>query len=133
MISDYPWQELAELWDGHDFGAVHDWLGERWNRLIQERPAGHDDQDAAFLQGLAFAALAFHFTQHGNQDGARVIADDALRVLARYSPSYAGVRLDGLIEGVGGLRSRLEGLENDATCPIEPRAFPCLELAETVQ
>ena len=66
------------LWNAGDFGGVHDWLGLRWNKLVQIAFTRGDDKDARFLQGLAFAALAFHFTQNRNQDGARLLADDAL-------------------------------------------------------
>lgn len=129
MILEASWSDLAALWQRGDFGRVHDWLGERWNRLIQERPGGHDDRDAAFLQGLAFAALAFHFTQQRNPESARIFADDALRVLARYAPSYEGVRLEALIDAVRILRSRLEGPENEAVAAMEAAIFPRLEVA----
>lgn len=121
MMPDYRWDELARLWSENEFGAVHDWLGERWNRLVQERVDGHADRDALFLQGLAFAALAFHFTQSHNQEGARILADDALRVLPGYSPSYAGVAVAQVLDAVRSLRSRLEGVEDEAPCPVAPR------------
>ncbi|MGE5096044.1 MAG: DUF309 domain-containing protein [Betaproteobacteria bacterium] len=123
MMPDYRWDELARFWSANDFGAAHDWLGERWNRLIQERGDGHEDRDARFLQGLAFAALAFHFTQSHNQEGARLLADDALRVLPGYVPRHAGVAVDPVLDAVRALRSRLEGLDDEAPCPVAPRDF----------
>jgi predicted metal-dependent hydrolase len=126
MMPAYPWEELARLWDEQDFGGVHDWLGLRWNHLIQERAAGHNDRDARFLQGLAFAALAYHFTRNANQDGARLLADDALQRLAEYAPSYAGIAVEPLLAALCELRPLLEGLDTDALCPLQPFVHPQL-------
>ncbi len=101
MKHEFAWDELELLWNANNFGAVHDWLGERWNHLIQSRPAGHDDPDAQFLQGLAFAALAFHFTQNHNQDGAALLADDALALLPQFVPAYRGVAVAPVLETLG--------------------------------
>ncbi len=119
----FAWGELAALWDAGDFRGVHDWLGLRWNHLIQTRPAGHEDRDARFLQGLAFAALAFHFTQNGNQDGAAMMVDDALRVLPDYSPSYRGVEVGPVLDTLRILRPMLDGLAPEDDCPMQPFTF----------
>ncbi len=123
----FQWQELAPLWDSADFGAVHDWLGARWNHIIQSSPQGHNDKDAQFLQGLAFAALAWHFTIDRNQEGAQLLADDALRVLPRFLPTYWGMDVASIIESLNVLRPRLEGLEPEADCPLQP--FACNKLS----
>lgn len=123
MKHEFAWDELALLWDGNNFGGVHDWLGERWNRLIQTRPGGHEDPDARFLQGLAFAALAFHFTQNRNQDGAALLTDDALRVLPSFLPAYGGVEVAPVLETLNVLRPLLNGLEPEADCPLQPFFF----------
>lgn len=119
----YPWHELAAFWNAHDFGHAHDWLGERWNALIQTRPGGHDDPDARFLQGLAFAALAFHFTLNHNQEGAQLLAGDALNVLPGYRPAHLGVAVAPFLDDLHQLRPLLEGLETEADCPLTP--FTC--------
>lgn len=119
----FAWDELAALWDAGDFRGVHDWLGLRWNHLIQSRPAGHDDKDARFLQGLAFAALALHFTQNGNQDGAALMADDALRFLPGYAPSYRGIEVGPVLETLRVLRPMLDGLAPEDECPMQPFVF----------
>jgi hypothetical protein len=119
----FQWHELAALWDSMEFGAVHDWLGERWCHLIQSDPQGQDHPDAQFLQGLSFAALAFHFTRDYNQDGALLLADDALRVLPRFLPSYRGVDVAPVIESLNVLRPLLVGLDPEADCPLRP--FTC--------
>ena len=119
----FAWGELAALWDTGDFGGVHDWLGLRWNHLIQTRPAGHEDHDARFLQGLAFAALAFHFTQNGKQDGAALMADDALRILPGYTPAYRGMDLEPVLQTLRLLRPMLDGLAPEDDCPVQPFAF----------
>ncbi len=116
----YAWDELALLWKAGDFGAVHDWLGLRWNQLIQTRAGGMTDRDARFLQGLAFAALAFHFTQNRNQDGARLLADDALAVLLEYRPAHLGVEVGPVLKSLTALRPMLEDLDTEADCPMRP-------------
>ncbi|MEO8332020.1 MAG: DUF309 domain-containing protein [Gallionella sp.] len=126
MDSEFAWGELDDLemlWNGNNFGAVHDWLGERWNYLIQSRPDGEGDRDARFLQGLVFAALAFYFTQNQNQDGAAMLADDALAVLPEYLPSYRGVEVAPILETLNVLRPLLNGLAHEAECPLQPFVF----------
>jgi hypothetical protein len=131
MKLDLQWDELAPLWNRNDFGAVHDWLGARWNHLIQERPDGQADQDAKFLQGLAFAALAFHFTQHHNQEGAALLAQDALDVLAGYLPAYHGVAVAPILDTLNTLAPLLAGLEPEAECPMNP--FVCNKFSYQAQ
>jgi uncharacterized protein len=114
------WDELAQLWNAGDFGGVHDWLGLRWSRLIQTRARGTDDKDARFLQGLAFAALAFHFTQNRNQEGARLLADDALAVLPGYGAAHMGIEAGPVLRSLRALRPMLENLETEADCPMQP-------------
>lgn len=116
----YAWRELAQLWNAGDFGGVHDWLGLRWSRLVQTRASGADDRDARFLQGLAFAALAFHFTQNRNQEGARLLADDALAVLPGYGAAYLGIETGPVLKSLRALRPMLENLDNDEECPMQP-------------
>lgn len=123
MNHEFAWDELELLWNANNFGAVHDWLGERWNHLIQSRPAGQEDPDALFLQGLAFAALAFHFTQNHNQDGAALLADDALAVLPQFVPVYRGMNVVPVLETLNALRPLLDGLEREADCPMQPFVF----------
>ncbi|PWB51978.1 MAG: DUF309 domain-containing protein [Nitrosomonadales bacterium] len=123
MSHEFAWAELELLWNSNNFGAVHDWLGERWNHLIQTRPGGHDDPDAQFLQGLAFAALAFHFTQNHNQDGAALLAEDAIAKLTGFLPSYRGVEVKPVLETLDILLPLLGGLEHDADCPMQPFVF----------
>jgi hypothetical protein len=112
--------ELALLWNAGDFGGVHDWLGLRWSRLIQTSASGTDDKDARFLQGLAFAALAFHFTQNHNQEGARLLADDALAVLPGYGAAHKGIETGPILRSLRALRPMLENLDTQAECPMQP-------------
>lgn len=116
----HVWDELALLWNSGDFGGVHDWLGLRWSRLIQTSAHGTDDKDARFLQGLAFAALAFHFTQNRNQDGARLLADDALALLPRYGAAHMGIETGPILTGLRALRPMLDNLDTEADCPMQP-------------
>lgn len=100
----YDWAALAALWNGNDFRGVHDWLNERWARLVRDRILGDADPEARFLQGLAFAAIAFHFAQNDNAEGARMMLDDALVALAAFRPSYRKVRVDAVMESLEELR-----------------------------
>lgn len=122
----FIWDELELLWNAHNFGGVHDWLGERWNYLIQSRPDGQNDTDAQFLQCLAFAALALHFTRHHNQEGATLMADDALALLPAYLPTYRGLSVAPVLETLNTLRPLLDGIDNQAECPLHP--FACNKL-----
>lgn len=119
----FAWDELAVLWDAGDFSGVHDWLGLRWNHLIQTRPSGHNDPDARFLQGLAFAALCFHFTQNQKQDGAALLADDAMVALTSFRPAHRGVVVAPILETLSILRPLLNGLDPEDDCPMRPFIF----------
>lgn len=123
MNAEFAWDELEALWNANNFGGVHDWLGERWNHLIQTRPGGHNDPDAQFLQGLAFAALSFHFTQNHNQDGAALLADDALAMLPRFGPAYRGIEVAPVLETLHALRPLLDNLQTEDACPMQPFVF----------
>ena len=132
MLPDYDWGELAELWDGNDFRAVHDWLNERWGQLVKSRVLCDDDPDARFLQGLAFAALALHFTQDGNQEGALMMIDDAAIFLSPYVPSHQGVAVEPVLQSLAELRPLLVGLAPDAACPIQPFVYRKFRLTRAV-
>lgn len=123
MSDEFAWHELALLWNSSNFGGVHDWLGERWSHLAQVRSDGIDDTDAQFLQGLAFAALALHFTQNRNQEGAALLADDALDVLSHFPSAYRGLTVAPVMETLAVLRPLLDGLAPDADCPMRPLVF----------
>ncbi len=127
MNHEFAWDELELLWNANNFGAVHDWLGERWNYLIQTKPGGHDDPDAQFLQGLAFAALAFFFTQNHNQDGAALLAEDGAARLAQFMPIYRGLEVAPVLGTLNTLLPLLEGLEHGDDCPMQPFVFNKLE------
>jgi hypothetical protein len=129
----FAWDELAELWNAGNFSAVHDWLGLRWSHLIQTRPDGLNDQDALFLQGLAFAALSFHFTQNQKQDGAALFADDAREALTTFAPAYQGVEVGPILETLRFLRPLLNGLRPDDDCPMQPFVFNRFVYRESVQ
>ena len=117
------WEELAHLWDSNDLAAAHDWLNERWSRLIRNSVAGQADPEAQFLQGLAYAVLALYFTQNANQEGAVMMIDDALMSLNRFRPGFLGVRVDPIIGTLEDLRPLLAGLAPDAECPLWPFVY----------
>ena len=132
MLPHYDWEELAELWDGNDFRAVHDWLNWRWAELVKTRVLREYDPDASFLQGLAFAALALHFTQDGNQEGALMMIDDAMVFLAPYVPSHQGVAVEPVLQSLAELRPMLVGPAADAPCPMQPFVYRKFRLARAV-
>ena len=96
-------------------------------------PTAATTSDARFLQGLAFAALSFHFTQNQNQDGAALLADDALRSLPAFQPSHRGVEVTPILETLRTLRPLLNGLDPEADCPMRPFVFNPLVYKETDQ
>ena len=124
----FAWHELAFLWNANDLPAVHDWLNGRWSALVRNRIGGQADPEAQFLQALAFAALALHFTQSRNQSGAALMLDDALVALTRFRPSYLGVRIDPILDTLKELQPLLVGLAHNAECPRQPFAYNKLEL-----
>lgn len=119
----WQWDELVYFWNNNDFDLAHDWLNERWGRLVQTSPIGDRDPDARFLQGIAFAALAIHFTQNSNQEGARLLLDDALMVLNQYQPSHLGVKVEPILETLQTLRPAIAALAPDDDCPFQPFVY----------
>lgn len=127
--SHFAWDELAHLWNGNDLAAAHHWLNQRWSGLVRNRPGGQADPEARFLQALAYAVLALHFTQIGNQAGARVVLDDALVALAQYRPSFLGLRIDPIYATLDELKPLLAGLADDDPCPMFPFVYRKLDYA----
>ncbi|NIR43777.1 MAG: DUF309 domain-containing protein [Gemmatimonadetes bacterium] len=111
------WDELAALWQAGDFRAVHDWLNERWARAVQQSPRDDGDPFARFLQGLGFAALAFHFAAEHNSESAGIFVEDALEVLPQYVPAYAGIEIDPIVDALAELRDRLPAPETGLPVP----------------
>lgn len=122
MLPAYNWEELALLWNINDFRAVHDWLNARWSDLVQSRVLRDKDPDARFLQGLAFAALALHFTESGNHEGARMMMDDAQVFLAPHVPSHEGVAVEPVLEMLADLRTRIAVLPMNTPCELQASA-----------
>lgn len=127
VLSNLDWSEVAAMWNNNQLQELHDWLNERWSRLIRNSPAGMRDPEAEFLQGLAFATLALFFTQNRNQEGALLMIDDALVTLARYRPRFLGVHIDPILAALQELRPLLVGLPPDAECPLYPFVYPKFE------
>lgn len=127
VLSSLDWSEVAALWNSNDLGTLHDWLNERWSRLIRNSLLGTKDPEAEFLQGLAYATLALYFTQNRNQEGALLMIDDAQMALAKYRPRFLGVHVDPILSALQELRPLLVGLAPDADCPLYPFAYPKFE------
>ncbi|MBK7615655.1 MAG: DUF309 domain-containing protein [Burkholderiales bacterium] len=129
VLSELDWTEVAQLWNSNDLGTLHDWLNQRWSRLIRDSALGQRDPEAEFLQALAFATLALFFTQNRNQEGALLMLDDALMALGRYRPAYLGIRIEPIYNTLHELRPLLVGLAPDAECPVWPLLLPKFEMA----
>ena len=127
VLSQLDWKEVAAMWNGNDLGMLHDWLNERWSRLIRNSLLGQKDPEAEFLQGLAFATLALFFTQNQNQEGALMLIEDARMALAKYRPRFLGVNVDPILGALAELRPLLVGLAPDAECPLYPFVYPKFE------
>lgn len=115
------------MWNSNDLGALHDWLNERWSRLIRNSLLGTKDPEAEFLQGLAYATLALYFTQNQNQEGAILMIDDAHMALAKYQPRFLGVHVAPILGALQELRPLLVGLAPDDDCPLYPFVYPKFE------
>lgn len=127
VLDALDWSEVAALWNGNELGTLHDWLNERWSRLIRNSPLGQADPEAELLQALAFATLALFFAQNRNQEGALLMLDDALLVLGKYRPAYLGIKIEPIYAGLQDLRPLLAGLAPDADCPMYPFVYPKFE------
>ncbi len=112
------WDELLVLWQSGDFRAVHDWLNERWSRVVQESAEQDADPFARFLQGLAFAALAFHFAAEQNRESTELFVEDALAVLSHYPPSYGGIVTTPIIDSLAELRDLMPGVDAGQPIPV---------------
>jgi hypothetical protein len=119
----WDWGELEHHWNENDFGAVHDWLNERWAQIVKGSPIGDKDPDARFMQGLAFAALALFFTQDNNQESARLFLDDAIMILPQYTPVHMGVMVEPVLETLHTLRPAIALLGPDDACPFQPFVY----------
>lgn len=129
VLSGLAWDEFARLWNANELAAAHDWLNERWSRLIRNSVLGKSDPEAEFLQGLAFATLALFFTQNRNQEGARLVLDDALVALAKFRPQFLGVKVDPVVATLSELRPLLAGLAAEDDCPLLPFVYAKFEYA----
>jgi len=127
VLCDLDWREVATLWNDNELGVLHDWLNERWSRLVRNSVLGNQDPEAEFLQALAFATLALFFTQKHNQDGALLMLDDALIALGKYRPRFLGVEVDPLVGTLQELRPLLVSLAPDDPCPLYPFVYPKFE------
>lgn len=127
VLSTIDWVEAAAMWDGNQLGQLHDWLNERWSRLIRNSLLGAKDPEAEFLQGLAYATLALFFTQNQNQEGALLMLDDALIALGKYRPSFLGVNVEPILGALQEMRPLLVGLAPDDDCPLYPFVYPKFE------
>jgi len=115
------------MWNGNRLEQLHDWLNERWSRLIRNSLLGTKDPEAEFLQALAYAVLALFFTQNHNQEGALLMIDDAQLTLGKYRPRFLGVHVDPILAALQELRPLLVGLAPDAECPLYPFVYPKFE------
>ncbi len=131
VLSELDWSEVARLWNANELGELHDWLNERWSRLVRNSVLGQRDPEAEMLQALAFATLALFFTQNQNQEGALLMLDDAVLALGKYRPSYMGVAIEPIYATLQELRPMLVGLAPDASCPMYPFVYPKFEYAHT--
>lgn len=131
VLSELDWSEVAAMWNNNQLGQLHDWLNERWSRLIRNSVLGQSDPEAELLQALAFATLALFFTQNHNQEGALLMLDDAVMALGKYRPSYLGIQIEPIYSNLQELRPLLVGLSPNAECPLWPFAYPKFEYTQS--
>lgn len=111
------WDEVLSAWQEGDFRYVHDWLNERWARAVREAVAGETDPFARFLQGLAFAALAFHFAGEHNRESAALFVEDGLSTLSRFPRTFAGIEITPILDALAELQRVLEIPGSGETIP----------------
>lgn len=111
------WDEVLPLWQGGDFRGVHDWLNAHWSYQIQQSAGGEGDPLAGFLQGLAFAALAFHFAHEQNRESADLFIADGIATLSRYPATYAGIEVAPLLDALTDLRHLLSNTRAEQPIP----------------
>ena len=131
VLSELDWSEVARLWNSNELGTLHDWLNERWSRLIRNSVLGTKDPEAELLQALAFATMTLFFTQNQNQEGALLMLDDALMALGKYRPAYLGIKVEPIYGTLQDLRPMLVGLAPNAECPMYPFVYPKFEYSRT--
>ena len=131
VLSELDWGEVAALWNNNELGTLHDWLNERWSRLIRNSILGQVDPEAELLQALAYATLTLFFTQNQNQEGALLMLDDALLALGKYRPAYLGIKVEPIYATLQDLRPMLVALAPDAPCPMFPFVYPKFEYTRT--
>lgn len=119
------------MWNDNQLGQLHDWLNERWSRLVRNSVLGTKDPEAELLQALAFATMALFFTQNQNQEGALLMLDDAVMALGKYRPTYLGIQIEPIYATLQDLRPMLVGLAPNADCPMVPFVYPKFEFTRS--
>lgn len=98
----------TELFNAREFFACHDVLEEIWSETLSD--------DRSFYQGLIHAAVAlFHFGE-GNLGGARKMYGSAVRYLAPFQPSHAGIDVERLVSDLNVCFAELQAAR-DALAP----------------
>lgn len=77
--------EGVRLINAGQYFLAHETLEEHW----VEAPAGERD----FLQGLIHLAIGFHHSERGNNKGAKLQFEKALKRLSSYDSEHQGVDL----------------------------------------
>lgn len=131
VLSEMDWSEVAHMWNDNQLGQLHDWLNERWSRLVRNSVLGTKDPEAELLQALAFATMALFFTQNQNQEGALLMLDDAVMALGKYRPTYLGIQIEPIYATLQDLRPMLVGLAPNADCPMVPFVYPKFEFTRS--
>ncbi len=129
----FVWDELIVLWQSGDFRAVHDWINQHWSELVQNSIEGDSDPFAQFLQGLAYAALAFHFAGEQNQESAELFIDDGLNALSHYPSTYAGIEIIPIIDALAELRDILPAHDTGQPIPTVSSSVHVLRICSGSQ
>lgn len=82
-----------------------------------------------FLQGLIQVAVAFHHLLNGNYDGALSLLREGSERLKGYRPSYLGVELEGVLEGIERCRGTLELLGPHGLTAFDPSLIPKMKVS----
>lgn len=111
-------KELArgiELFNQGKFFEAHEVLEDVWR--------GAPSSQKKFFQGLVQVAVAFHHHSTGNHVGMKSVMGRAVRNLAEGENSFAGIRVERLLESLAAWKRAMD--EN-----TQPPALPRIETAD---
>ncbi len=114
--------QAAVLFNEGLYFEVHELLEAFWmaeEDLLRKR----------FLQGLIQIAAGFHHLSNGNSEGAVSLLREGSEKLKGYRPTYLGVELEGVLEGIEQCSGALEQLGPHGLAAFDPSLIPKMKIS----